>query len=296
MDWDKLRIFDAVAEAGSLTGAGQMLGMSQSAVSRQIATLESALGVTLFRRHARGLVLTEQGLLLRDTTKDMSSRLLLIKGQFMDTRRLPKGPVTVTVSEFIASTWLAPRLGDFREKYPDIQLTVLIDDRVVNLNTSEADAAIRLYKPRGSGLVQRHLASIRFHICGARVYFEKHGRPDKPEDLKNHNLLAFPDNVPGPYDRPNWIFDVANISAKQHENVLKMNSMYAIYRAVSEGAGIAVIPDYLIHANKDLEIVLPNLQRPEVDMYFIYAEERRNSKRINALRDFILEHIENTGF
>lgn len=296
MDWDKLRVFHTVAELGNLTGAGRSLSLSQSAVSRQIATLESSLGISLFRRHARGLVLTEQGLILHEATKDIFSRLSLIKGQLMDTRRLPEGPLTVTVSEFIATTWLAPRLGEFRERYPEIQLTVLIDDRVLNLNMREADAAIRLYAPKESGLIQRHLAAIGFHMCASRKYLAQHGRPNTLPDIKNHVLLGFPEGVVGPFVNPNWLFDVANVNPRDHYNTTCINSMYALLRAVQDGAGIAVMPDYLISAHPELEIVLPDVQRPDVDMYFIYAEERKNSKRINALRDFIIENVGGTPF
>lgn len=296
MDWDKLRIFHAVAESGSLTGAGKSLNLSQSAVSRQITTLEESLGVSLFRRHARGLVLTEPGLILHEATRDIFSKLSLIKGQMLDAKRLPQGPLTITVSEFIASTWLAPRLAQFHEKYPDIQLSIIVDDRVLNLNMREADAAIRLYKPRETGLVQRHLAAIRFHICGSKSYFKKHGRPKNAGELKNHRLLAFPDGLPGPFANHNWLLDAAQIDTKSNQNLLLMNSMYGIYIAARTGAGIAVLPDYLIHADNDLEPILPDLRRPDVDMYFIFAEERKNSKRINALREFVLENVELTKF
>lgn len=296
MDWDKLRIFHKVAETGSLTKAGKALNLSQSAISRQIATLEESLGATLFRRHARGLVLTEQGIILNDAARDISSRLSLIKGDLIDAQRLPEGPITVTVSEFIASTWLAPRLGQFREKYPKIQLTVLIDDRILNINMNEADVAIRLHRPKEAGLLQRHLAGIHFHICGSKKYFEKHGRPKTVADLKNHFLLGYPEEIQGPFDDPNWLFDVAGIKHRDSQNLLLMNSMYALYQAVIEGAGIAVMPDYLVMNNKSLEVVLPDIKRPDVNMYFIYAEERKNSRRISALRDFILENVSKTSF
>jgi DNA-binding transcriptional LysR family regulator len=296
MDWDKLRIFHAVAESGSLTSAGRTLSLSQSAVSRQITTLEESLSVSLFRRHARGLVLTEQGLILHEATKDIFMRLSLIKGQLMDTRRLPEGPLTVTVSEFIATTWLAPRLGEFREQYPKIQLTIIIDDKVLNLNRREADAAIRLYAPKETGLVQRHLASIGFHLCASRKYLEKHGHPKTVNDLANHSLLVFPEGFAGPFAQTNWLLDLANMNTRDNFNVTCINSMYALLKAAQDGAGIAVMPDYLISASPELEVVLPTTQRPDVDMYFIYAEERRNSRRINALRDFILENVARTPF
>ncbi len=133
MDWDKLRIFHAVAEAGSFTHAGETLNLSQSAVSRQISSLEESLGVTLFHRHARGLLLTEQGELLHKTARDIFGKLSMIEGQISDSRQLAEGPMRITVAEFIGSTWLAPRLGQLRDLHPDIQMTVLLDDRILNL-------------------------------------------------------------------------------------------------------------------------------------------------------------------
>lgn len=296
MDWDKLRIFHAVAESGSLTSAGKALSLSQPAVSRQIATLEESLGVALFRRHARGLVLTEQGEMLYETTKEIFNRLFLVKGQLTDTRRLPEGPFVITTSEFISATWLAARLVEFREKNPAIQLTVLVDDKILKISQKQADAAIRLSKPTESDLVHRHLTSINFHICASKKYFEKHGHPKTAAELRKHNLIGFPDNIAWPFPNPNWLFEVTGINPKRDNNLLLLNSMHSIHQAVKTGAGIAVLPDYLIAEDSDLEVVLPRLERPAVDLYFIYAEERRNSRRLTAFREFLLENIEKTKF
>jgi DNA-binding transcriptional LysR family regulator len=296
MDWDKLRIFHAVAESGSLTGAGKALSLSQPAVSRQIANLEESLGVGLFRRHARGLVLTEQGEILYETTKDIFQRLSVVKGQLTDTRKRPEGPLTITVSEFVASTWLAPKLVQFRETYPDIQLTILVDDKILKINLKEADAALRLSKPTESDLVHRHLASIHFRICGSKKYFENNPVPKTVNELKNHRLVGVPENITWPFSNPNWLFEVAGVNKRNGNNLMMTNSMHAIHQAVKTGAGLAVLPDYLIVEDPDLQAVLPRLERPPVDMYFIYAEERRHSRRLTAFRDFLLENIQTTAF
>ena len=296
MDWDKLRIFHAVAEAGSFTSAGASLNLSQSAVSRQISNLEDSLGITLFHRHARGLVLTEQGEILKSAASDMHAKLSLIEGQLSDTNELAEGPLTITVSDFIGSTWLAPKLRAFHEAYPNIQLTVLFEDRILNLGMREADAALRLRKSKQGDLVQRHMAEIHFHICGSHEYLEKNGTPQTPEDLKKHCLIAFPKDTYAPFANPNWIFEKAGIDTEHDFNVMMMNSMYAIHKAVKTGAGIAVLPDYLIHEAPNLEMILPDMERPVVDMYFTYPEERRHSKRMAAFRDFLLQNIEKSVF
>ncbi len=296
MDWDKLRVFHAVAEAGSLTHAGKMLNLSQSAVSRQVTKLEEAMEVNLFQRHARGLVLTEQGEILFEATKDIFEKLSNLKGQLQDTRKLAEGPLTITVSEFIGSTWLAPKLAKLREEAPEVQMTILFDDRILNLNMREADAAIRLTQPTEPDVIQRHLTTIHFHLCGSRTYFAKHGEPNSIEELKNHCLIGFPENISAPFKSPNRIFDMAGIKTKDSHNILMMNSMYAIQKSVATGAGIALLPDYLIAENDEFKVILPRVESPTVDMYFVYAKERKDSQRIIAFRDFLLRSIENTTF
>lgn len=295
MDWDKLRIFHAVAEAGSFTHAGDALNLSQSAISRQISTLEESLGVTLFHRHARGLLLTEQGELLQKTAKEIFGKLAMIEGQLLDSRQLPEGPLRITTTEFIGASWLAPRLTDLRNEHPDIQLTLLMDDRVLNLSMREADAAIRLYKPEQPDLIQRHLATIQFHIFGSRAYFEKHPHPQEPKDLRDHTLIGYPESAPQPFMDSNWLFRVAGVDPQEQNNLIMMNSLYAIQEAVQGGAGLGLLPDFMA-TNLGLESVLPELQPVSVDMYFVYPEERRHSQRLAIFRDFLLKHVGKTQF
>jgi DNA-binding transcriptional LysR family regulator len=296
MDWDKLRIFHAVAEAGSFTHAGEKLNLSQSAVSRQISTLEESLGVSLFHRHARGLLLTEQGELLQKAAKDIFGKLSMIEGQLVDSRQLPEGPLRITTTEFIGSTWLAPHLREFQEQHPGVQITLLLDDRVLNLSMREADAAIRLYKPEQPDLIQRQIASINFHIYGSRSYLDKQGRPQTTKDLKNHTLIGYPQDVPLPFTDPNWLFRVAGTDPAENNRLLMMNSLYGIHRAVEGGAGLAMLPDYLAQDNENIETVIPDSKPKGVDMYFVYPEERRHSQRIAIFRDFLIALVSRTSF
>jgi DNA-binding transcriptional LysR family regulator len=296
MDWDKLRIFHRVAEAGSFTHAGETLKLSQSAVSRHISALEESLGVTLFHRHARGLTLTEAGELLHQGSRDIFGRLSMLEGQLADTKGQRSGSLKITVAEFIGSSWLAVHLNQFKQQNSDIHLSLLLEDRVLNLGMREADAAIRLYRPEQHDLIQRHLASVHFVICAHKNYLKIHGAPASLTELKAHILIGYPDNVTVPYQNPNWLFDRANIPIENNENVILINSVSAIYSAVAAGAGIAVLPQYMVSANPDLEIVLPELRPEPVDMYFVYPQERRHSKRLSIFRDFLLERVAATDF
>ncbi len=295
MDWDKLRIFYAVAEAGSFTHAGETLNLSQSAVSRQISTLEESIGVSLFHRHARGLILTEEGELLHKAAAEIFGKLAMIEGQLADSRQLPEGPLRITVAEFIGSTWLAPKLKQLRDEHPDIQMTMLLDDRILNLSMREADAAIRLYKPEQPDLIQKHLTNINFHICASKDYLKERGTPKTAKELKKHTLIGYPENVPAPFSDPNWLFRIADVNAESDDTIM-MNSISGIFETVKAGAGIAALPDYMVAKEKDITQILPDVVRPPVEVYFVYPEERRHSKRIGIFKDFLLKTVEETKF
>lgn len=291
MDWDKLRVFKTVAEAGSFTHAGEILNLSQSAISRQISALEESLGIPLFHRHARGLILTEQGDILFQTTSSISEKLEKVQTDLTDSKHLPQGPLRITTVEFIASTWLVPKLPIFHDQYPDINITIFLDDRVYDLSRREADIAIRLRKSRNNDLIERHLTTIQFKLCASKDYLEKHGHPKTLKDLQNHTMIGYPPNLHTPYSKPNWIFNQADIDLTNNNNVLLMNSMNARYMSVKNNLGIAVLPEYIpLNDPQIAPLFSDDLKIPDVDMYFCYPQERRNSKRIAVLRDFLFEH------
>ncbi len=296
MDWDKLRIFHMVAEAGSFTHAGDVLQLSQSAISRHISALEEHLGVSLFHRHARGLILTEQGELLHKASGDIFARLKMIEGQLSDTKDQPEGNLTITVAEFIGSLWLAPRLHLFRSAYPKIRLHFSLDDRVFNLGMREADIGIRLFKPEAPDLIQKHLATLTFVPCASPSYLQNHPAPKKIEHLVDHDIVAFPTTGSKPFVNPNWLFDEAGIDVMSHPRAITLNTLSAQYAAVEAGCGIGLLPQFLLHKNPKLEVILPHVKPNQVEMYFVYPQERRHSRRIAIFRDFVTEQISQTKF
>jgi len=296
MDWDKLRTFHIVAEAGSFTHAGNALDLSQSAVSRQISSLEDSLDTKLFHRHARGLILTEAGELLSNTARDIFGKLSMVEARLLDNKSQPSGALRITTPGFLGSTWLVPRLADLHAKYPELQLTLLFDDRILNLSMREADAAIRLYKPDQPDLMYKSIGKINFHIFGSKEYFAKHGKPKTVKDLKNHNLIGYPANTPAPFEDPNWLFRKADVDTKANPKLIKLNSLNGIYEAVNYGAGLAVLPDYLVSNNDGIETCLEKHQRPNVEIYFVYAQEREHSNRIKLLHEFLADSAKCSDF
>lgn len=291
LNWDKLRIFHAVAEAGSFTRACETLGLSQSAISRQISALEEQLNVPLFHRHARGLLMTEQGDLLLKATKDVYEKLALLEGRISDTKSAPEGPLKLTVPDFIGVAWLAPRIGRFHRQYPKMKLTVIVDNRILNLGMREADAAIRLYEPDQPDLIKRKLATLKFHLCASKEYLKEFGVPKTAADLRKHWLVGYPSGVSMPHEHTDWIFDVANVDKDSASKVLLINSLQAIVNAVEFDSGIACLPDFMITHNPGLQIILNQYPAPEIPVFFVYPQERRNSTRIQVFRDFLMHEV-----
>ena len=291
MDWDKLRVFHAVAEAGSLTHAGESLNLSQSAVSRQISALEESLSVPLFHRHARGLMLTEQGEQLYQTAKEIFAKLAMAEAMLVEGRETPKGPLKVTTTVAFGSQWLTPRLKSFLDLYPEITLTLILDDDDLDLSMREADVAIRMSPERQPDLVQRHLTTISTSLYAAPSYLKEHGLPTSIEDLANHRLVVYGEESHPPFPDVNWLLRLANAAGATRQT-LTINNTNGIYRAILDGLGIGSLPDYIVPADGSLLRVLTAIEGPKVPAYFLYPEELRHSKRIAVLRDYLLKQVE----
>jgi DNA-binding transcriptional LysR family regulator len=290
MDWDKLRVFHAVAEAGSFTHAGDTLNLSQSAVSRQISALEETLQVPLFHRHARGLILTEQGESLNRTVREVFAKLAMTEALLTESKEKPAGRLKVTTELGFGSFWLAPRLHAFLETYPDVSVTLLLDDTDLDLAMREADVAIRMHPPKQPDLVQRHLMTINWSICASPAYLAKHGTPSRPEELDAHRLILFGDYRP-PVSDINWLAEAGRRAGSPRRALLEVNSLQAILVAIQSGVGIGAIPDYMANETAGVTRILSDLKAPKVDVYFVYPEELRNSKRVSVFRDFLLARL-----
>lgn len=290
LDWDKLRIFHAVAEAGSFTHAANSLNLSQSAVSRQISALEDSLGQSLFHRHARGLILTEQGDLLFKTVHEVFAKLNNVEDMLTETKDNPQGALRLTTTVAFGSVWLTPRLKEFIRAYPKIDVSLRLDDRDLNLAMREADIAIRFHEPREPDLVQRHLGTLAVMMFASPEYLKERGTPKSFADLANHDIVIFGEGVL-PYDSIHWLPEEMARQNLSPRIALRVNNIYGIYRAVRSGLGIGMLPEYFDTPAVQLARVLPELAGPPVDGYFVYPEELRNSARVAVFRDYLVREI-----
>ncbi len=288
MDWDKLRIFHAVADAGSLTHAGDTLHLSQSAVSRQVRALEESLNTTLFHRHARGLILTEQGELLFDATKSMNKRLEAASARIRDSEEEVFGELRVTTTTGFGTLWLAPRLPKLYELYPDLKIDLMLEERVLDLPMREADVAIRMKEPSQADLIRKRLMSVRMRLYASRDYLAKNGQIFDIEEISNHRLIC---------QSLNSIQVAAGATLLQHlltydiPNLFTVNNYFGVLQGVLSDIGVGMLPDYVTEDFPDLVRVLPDLESGEVPVFLAYPEELRQSKRISAFRDFVQDEI-----
>ena len=291
MDWDKLRVFHAVAEAGSFTHAGESLNLSQSAVSRQNSALEESLSVPLFHRHARGLILTEQGELLFRTAREVFAKLAMAEGLISESKDRPKGPLKITTTVAFGSIWLTPRIREFLDLYPEIQVSLVVDDSELDLSMREADVAIRMSPPRQPDLIQRHLVSVQVHIYASSEYVQKHGAPKRPEELEEHRIIVYGEDARPPVPGVNWLMEVGAKPGHDRRPILTVNNTYGMLRAIMSGLGIAALPDFVANEQTGLVRILPEVSGPPNEAYFVYPEELRTSKRISVFRDFLLRKV-----
>ncbi len=292
MDWDRIRIFHLVANSGSLTEAGKALNVSQSSVSRQIQKLEQSLKTTLFHRHPRGLLLTEQGELLFKASNNLSEEINATIARINDSKDSVFGELRVTTTTGLGTLWLAPRLKRLYEKHPLIQINLMLEEKLLNLSMREADVAIRLQPPSQADLIQRKLFSTRIHFFATEDYIKKKGLPKNIDELSSkHRLICYDPNSNQISAAKRFI---APFLTRKDFSLLFLNNYYGIFRAVRNGLGVGTLPDYLAVDFPELIQVLPEYQSEVVPIYIAYPQELKKSKRLTAFKEFILDELKDS--
>jgi len=228
---------------------------------------------------------------------DVSLKLDAVRSRLIDSREKPQGDLRVTTTMVLGANWLAPRLGEFVELFPEVKIQLLLSDDELDLSMREADVALRLREPMQPDLIRRRLFTVHFHAYASADYLKKSGQPRSPEDLDNHRLVAFgaPTATHFLYDL-NSLLTVGRDPKSPRQPHISVNSLAAIIRAVEHGVGIAVLPDYCVAPNSGLVRLLPQADMPEMDCFLVYAEEMKNVARVQAFRDFLVSKAQRWRF
>ena len=296
MDWDKLKIFHAVAEAGNFTKATYALNLSQSAISRQIQSLELELKTQLFERHARGLSLTENGEYLFKTAREVISKLKDVESALIVKKDKPSGKLTVTTFVSFGTTWLTPRIQEFMKLNPEMEIELVFDDKELDLSTRQADIGIWARRPKKLNYIQKKLIDINYHIYGSTKYLEKHGHPKTVSELNKHKFISYGKGAPSPVFNPDWALKLGLKDNKKRKPVMKVNSVYGLLLAVQSGVGLAALPDYITVSVPNIVKVLPNIEGPKTEAYFVYPQSLKDTARIIAFRNFLYSKVSEWEF
>ena len=296
MDWDKLKIFHAVAEAGSFTSATVNLNLSQSAISRQIQSLEEDLKVKLFERHARGLTLTESGEYVFKTAHDVIIKLREVETTLGDKKSKPSGKLTVTTVVSFGTTWLTPRIQEFMQLNPEIEIELIFDDKELDLSTRQADIGIFMRRPKQLNYIQRKLIDINYHLYASIKYLDKYGYPKTVNDLNKYSYISYGRGAPSPVFNPDWALKLGMKDGKKRKTVMKVNSVYGLLLAVQSGVGIAALPDYLTVNVQNIVKILPKIEGPITEAHFVYPESLKNVARVQTFRNFLYSKISEWKF
>ena len=296
MDWDKLKIFHVVAQAGSFTKASGTLNLSQSAISRQIQSLEQTLKTSLFERHARGLSLTEDGETLFKTANEVIVHLKDVETSLMEKKNKPSGKLIVTTVVGFGSIWLTPRIKEFMDKYPEMEVEVIVTDKELDLSTREADVAVWMRQPTQLSYIQKKLIDINYHIYGSPKYLEENGYPNTVKDLDKHKFIVYGKGTPSPLSQTDWILKVGKKDSSKRKPVMRVNNIYSLLLAVESGVGLAALPDYMVQEKSTLVKVLPNVDGPKYEAHFVYPQSLKNVARVKSFRDFIFDKVNEWRF
>ena len=296
MDWDKLKIFHAVAEAGSFTNATVNLNLSQSAISRQIQSLEQDLKVQLFERHARGLTLTENGEYVFKTAHEVITKLKEVETSLGDQKSKPTGKLTITTVRSFGTHWLTPRIQEFMRLNPEIEIELVFDDKELDLSTRQADIGIFMRRPKQLNYIQKKLIDLHYHVYASTKYLEKYGHPKNLKDLDKHKFITYGRGAPSPVFNPDWALKLGSKDNKKRKPVMKVNSVYGLLLAVQSGVGLAALPDYITVNVPNIAKVLPDIEGPLTETHFVYPQSLKNVAKVKAFRNFLFSKISEWKF
>ncbi|PDT34917.1 LysR family transcriptional regulator [Rhizobium sp. M10] len=279
------------AEQQSYVGAARVAGISPSAIGKSIARLEGRLGVRLFNRTTRSISLTEEGAVLYERYKRIIDDMQDAEAGILRSRQRPTGRLRVSVPHIVGHHLLMPILPMFAARFPEIELDIDFEDRVVDLVAEGLDAVVRSGELADARLIARHLGEQHFVVCGSADYLDRRGRPQTPNDLSGHACIHF--KYPSSGRIAPWSF------RDPYERLLlpkslTFNNTDAGLRAAQDGLGLAHLPVYVAQPHiraGNLVPVLTAFMAPFGSLSLVWPSNRQLSPKVRAFVDFVVENF-----
>ena len=247
MKWDRLRLFNIVAQTRNITEASYILQMSQSALSRQMKALEHELGVKLFLRNSDGISLTKAGNRLYSSVQVLASDISKTHNQLLQDMDVPSGRLNVTATNAFGALWVAPRMSKFKIAYPEISVALSLRDSEPRVTNFNSDVEVRMTPSSSQDDVQIKLADCRYKIFASKDYLKVNGLPKTTKDLDDHKIISYGEDAQPPIDRHrlNWLLTIGKENKRPRKPILEVSSIYGIAKATEVGMGIASLPDWM---------------------------------------------------
>ncbi|WP_229720614.1 LysR family transcriptional regulator [Dyella nitratireducens] len=290
MNLNRLAVFVALVRAGSFTAAAEHLGMTKAMVSQHLLRLERELGVTLLVRSTRRMALTEAGAVFHADCVQLLEQAQAAIERIGDQRSKPTGTLRLTTSTDYGAAVVAPALSEFRRLYPSLQIDLVIDDQINDLIAERFDLAIRIGWLRDSSLRATRLGSFRQLVMASPAYLAEHDTPRRPEDLAMHGWIAM-SALATPL---RWTFTRGNSRRiVRMRQVMQANNAAAIRALVLAGAGVSVLPDYLVQEDIQagrLQVLLAPYRLQEGGIHAVYPDPQPPAK-VRAFIDFMRDRL-----
>jgi DNA-binding transcriptional LysR family regulator len=286
LDWNLIRSFVGVAETGSLSAAARKLAASQPTLGRHIAELEQALGVVLFRRGRMGYELTEQGAALLDRARTVGEAANAFARLATGATEQVAGTVRVAASEVVSAYVLPPMVARLRQQERGIEVEIVASNQVENLLRRDADIAVRMVAPAQQDLIARKIADLPLTACAAKIYLDRCGRPETPDDLLAHDLIG--------YDRATDLiqgFAALGVSIDRHAFGFRTDNQIVFWEAIRAGNGIGFAQRVLAERDPLVEAILPELVLPSLPMWLAMHRDVRTSARVRRVADFLFAEL-----
>ncbi len=286
-DWNDLRAFLAVAETGSTLGAGRVLRVSQTTVSRRVAALEEALGVVLFERRQAGYLLTPAGEALLPRAQEVKAAAATFADAVSGQAREIGGTVRLTTHDIYTLTILPPILRDLHDAHPSIRIELDSSEQIRDLSSGVADIALRsTVHAKGGGLVGRRVAPDPWTVFCSRDYAVRRGLPQTRSDLRAHDLIGGGGPGVGPLYRA-WL----RKHGLEDAVILEQGSVTGLLASVRSGLGIAVLPSFVARLEPELIQCLRHDEDDKIELWLLTHERIRHTPRIRSVLDFHYERM-----
>ncbi len=295
MKWDRLKLFNTVAQTGNITHASTILSISQSALSRQMKSLEHELGVKLFVRNSYGLSLTQAGLTLSSSVYSLAKDIENTQNEIMQDSDLPSGRLRVTATNAFGALWVAPRMKLFKELFPKITIALSLRDSEPRVANYTSDIEVRMTPSYSQDDIQIKLADCRYKTFASNIYLNKYGIPKTLADLDKHKIISYGDTAQPPLDRNrlNWLLTIGKENnSNPRKSILEVSSIYGIAKATEVGMGIASLPDWMEFEMNALIEIFPYLKGPEMSISLCFKAALREDPRVKVFKDFMIKEAE----